>query len=226
MGFFDPRPKDRLEDFFDRERELGLFWRSVRSSPLTLVLGLRRYGKTSLIFTGLNVLGVRYVYLDCRALPAGMIGVGDFVRLFVEALNVFARRFSGLRSRVLGLLEGISGVSVSGFSVTVDLRRIRPLDLLDVLDGLNEVGEEIVLVVDEAQELRRLARYRFDYILAYIYDNLRNIRLVVSGSQVGLLYRLLRIDDPEAPLYGRAYMAVRLGRLSVEDSRRFFGARL
>ncbi|WP_277345240.1 hypothetical protein [Metallosphaera hakonensis] len=40
---FDPSPKDSREDFFDREEEL----RRVKSlsSPLTLVLGLRRTGK-------------------------------------------------------------------------------------------------------------------------------------------------------------------------------------
>ncbi len=221
MSLFDPRPKDRLEDFFDRERELDEFRRSISSSPLTLVLGLRRYGKTSLILTGLNEFKVRYVYLDCKALPLGMISIGDFMQLFVEALNTFTRRYSGLRSRILRLLDSIEGISVSGFTVTINLRRFKPQNLFELLGRLNDIGEEVVLVIDEAQELRRLARYRADYILAYIYDNLRNIRLVVSGSQVGLLYRLLRIGDPEAPLYGRAYSEVRLGKLSIEKSREF-----
>ncbi|MGC9105445.1 MAG: hypothetical protein ACP5HQ_03360 [Thermoprotei archaeon] len=45
--FFDPAPKDRREDFFDREEELERL--KSLSSPITLVLGLRRTGKSSLI---------------------------------------------------------------------------------------------------------------------------------------------------------------------------------
>jgi len=221
LGLFDPRPKDRLEDFFDRERELKLFMGSVRSSPLTLVLGLRRYGKTSLILTGLNELRIKYIYLDCKALPAGMIGVSDLIQLLAESLSRFVRKHGGLRPRILKLLSNISGVSISGVTITVNLRRFRPQNLPELLDTLDDLGEEVVLVIDEAQELRRLAKYRADHILAYIYDNLRNVKLVLSGSQVGLLHRLLRVDDPQAPLYGRAYATVRLGRLPPEDSIKF-----
>ncbi len=221
MGLFDPRPKDRLEDFFDRERELELFMGSVRSSPLTLVLGLRRYGKTSLMLTGLNELRIKYIYLDCKALPAGMIGVSDLTQLFVESLNRFLRRHGGLRPKILKLLSSISGVSVGGVTITVNLRKFKPQNLPELLNTLDELGDEVVLVIDEAQELRRLVRYRADHILAHIYDNLRNVRLVLSGSQIGLLHRLLRVRDPEAPLYGRAYTTVRLGRLTPEKSMKF-----
>lgn len=221
MGVFDPRPKNRLEDFFDRESELKLFRESVHLSPLTLVLGLRRYGKTSLILTGLNEFRVKYVYLDCKTLPAGMIGISDFIQLLVESLSKFIRRYGSIRSRILKLLSSVGGISVSGVTITVNLRRFRPQTLPELLSMLDELGEEVILVIDEAQELRRLARYRADHILAYIYDNLRNVKLVLSGSQVGLLYRLLRVEDPEAPLYGRAYATVRLGRLTPEKSVEF-----
>ena len=35
------------------------------------------------------------------------------------------------------------------------------------------------------------------------------------------MHRFLRVDDPEAPLYGRPYVEVRAGRLSEERSKRF-----
>ncbi|MGB9726365.1 MAG: AAA family ATPase [Fervidicoccaceae archaeon] len=79
--------------------------------------------------------------------------------------------------------------------------------------------EGSVLVLDEAQELRR-SNYRFDSLLAYIYDDL-NIKVIVSGSMVELLYRFLRVEDPEAPLYGRAYSEVRLKPLPREKAREF-----
>jgi len=221
LGLFDPRPKDNLRDFFDRECELHEFGRSIDYSPLTLVLGLRRYGKTSLILTGLNMKRVKYVYIDCKSLPAGMIGVSDFTQLLVYALNNFVRRYRRVRSLLLKLLKGIRGVSISGFGISINLRRFQTSSLVELISKLDELGERVILVIDEAQELRRLARYRVDYLLSYIYDNFRNVGIVLSGSQVGLLYRLLRVNDPNAPLYGRAYTEIKLRRLPKEQSREF-----
>jgi AAA+ ATPase superfamily predicted ATPase len=89
----------------------------------------------------------------------------------------------------------------------------------ETLASMLEALEGKIVVLDEAQELRR-SKYRFDKILAYAYDHL-NIKFIVSGSQIGLLYRFLRVNDPESPLYGRPYIEVKLGRLSEKDSRRF-----
>ncbi len=224
MPLFDPRPKIKEEDFFDMREELDAFRRYVTSSPMTLVLGLRRYGKTSLILTGLNSIGAHYVYVDCRALPSGMFGVGDFALLLARSINDFMRRCGGLRSVLARLLRGVEGVTVDAFGVTINLRRFRPQSLFEVLDCLGGLGEDVVLVVDEAQELRRMVKYRADQLLAYVYDNLRNVRLVISGSQVGLLFRLLRLGDPGAPLYGRPRSEVTLRRLSEDLSREFLEA--
>ncbi len=221
MPLFDPRPKRSIKEFFNREDELSLFTRYVRSSPLTLVLGLRRYGKTSLILTGLNSLGIKYLYIDCKALPSGVFGLSDFITLFTQSLNEFMSRYGTLKERLLKLLSGIKGLRLGPLGVIINTRKFEPSGLIDVLHSLNEVNEGIVLVIDEAQELRRMVRYRFDSIVAYAYDNLSNLHIVLSGSQVGLLYRFLRLNDPNSPLYGRAYTEVRLGRLSNELSKEF-----
>jgi len=221
MGLFNPRPKKNLSEFFDMEMELEEFMRYVKSSPLTLVLGLRRYGKTSLIFTGLNALNLKYLYIDCRILPLGMIGIGDFAHLLATAFNDFIKRYKPVRSTLLKLLENINGVTVGALGVSINLRRFNVTSLVDLIENLDELNERLILVIDEAQELRRLARYSASQLLAYIYDNLPNVGVVVSGSQVGLLYRTLQIDKPGAPLYGRAYVEVRLKRLNKELSKEF-----
>lgn len=203
MGYFDPQPKTRREDFFDKDEELEKLSRGLRHGKLVVVSGLRRYGKTSLILTCLNEEKYDYVYVDCRLLPHGMISMNSVLKLFREELErrAWARR----------VLRRVEEVTVGG--VKVRLRGEEALvDLLQALEGK-------VVVLDEAQELRR-SRYRFDKVLAYAYDHL-DVKLVVSGSQVGLLHRFLRVDDPEAPLYGRPYIEVRVSRLSEERSRKF-----
>lgn len=76
----------------------------------------------------------------------------------------------------------------------------------------------MIIAIDEAQELRRVNWLRFDRLFAYIFDNLPNIRLALSGSQVGLLYDFLGLHDPKAPLFGRAYMEVKTRKLSPDES--------
>ena len=58
-------------------------------------------------------------------------------------------------------------------------------------------------------------------LIAYLYDNLRNVKIVLTGSKVGLLYRLLRIDDPDSPLFGRPIWRFEMGYFTHEDARRF-----
>ncbi|MEM0093140.1 MAG: ATP-binding protein [Thermofilum sp.] len=205
MGYFSPEPKRRREDFFDMERELEALDRGVRGGKLVLVTGLRRYGKTSLILTYLSEAPFESVFIDCRLLPEGMISLSSFLSLLAGELE---RKSWGRR-----ILSGVEEVGVGGFRVRLGGRGEQTL--LGILHRL----EGKVLVLDEAQELRR-SGYRFDSLLAYIYDHL-DVKVVVSGSKVGLLYRFLRLNDAEAPLYGRPYVEVKLGRLPADRAREF-----
>ncbi len=221
MPLFNPYPKTRKEEFYDREKELEEFNKYINNSPLTLVLGLRRYGKTSLILTGLNENNKRYIFIDCRLLPQGMLSMADLTRLFEKAFNNFLRKYHNLRHRLLKLLENIKGIRVHDITIMINPSKTSFDSIVDLFSAINELDEDVILVIDEAQELRRVARYRIDSILAYTYDHLHNIRIVLSGSQIGLLYRFLRITDPQAPLYGRVYVELKLSPLSREQSQDF-----
>jgi len=205
LRYFNPEPKKRKEDLFNMENELLTLDSGLRRGKLVVVSGLRRYGKTSLILTYLNESGLDYVYLDCRLLPSGMISLNSFLSLLEGELSKY-----GWAKKVLSNVEE---VSVGGFGVRFRVRNER--SLLSVLQAL----EGRVLVLDEAQELRR-SGYRFDSLIAYAYDHL-NLKIIISGSMIGLLYRFLRINDPEAPLYGRAFTEVKMRRLNEDESRQF-----
>jgi len=203
LGYFNPEPKTRKEEFFNMEEEIDRLSKGLKHGKLVVVSGLRRYGKTSLILTYLNEKKYDYIYIDCRLLPPGMITLDSILKLFKEELEkkTWARK----------ILRSVEEIAVG--DIKVKLKGEETLaSMLEALEGK-------IVVLDEAQELRR-SKYRFDKILAYAYDHL-NIKFIVSGSQIGLLYRFLRVNDPESPLYGRPYIEVKLGRLSEKDSRRF-----
>jgi hypothetical protein len=46
---FSPEPKTRRQDLYDFNRELSALVTALRAERLTLVTGLRRIGKTSLL---------------------------------------------------------------------------------------------------------------------------------------------------------------------------------
>jgi AAA+ ATPase superfamily predicted ATPase len=64
-------------------------------------------------------------------------------------------------------------------------------------------------------------KINFLNILAYAYDNLPNLRFVLTGSEVGLLLDTLRLDDTSSPLYGRYTKIIRLERFDEERTIEF-----
>ena len=219
---FDIRPKTRREELYDFDRELEELIKGVRLNPLTIVIGIRRSGKTSLLRVALNEIGYPYIYVDPRFSEAPTYR--DFAYILRDSLEDFLGRYGGLRERIIKFLRSVKGVSIStpGFSVEVGWRgseRLELGELLVALDGLGgDLGKSIVIAIDEAQELSRITWISFTRIFAFAYDNLRNLRIVLTGSEVGVLFKFLGLEDPGSPLYGRYVHVVRTRRLTREES--------
>ncbi|MEM3479928.1 MAG: ATP-binding protein [Candidatus Bathyarchaeia archaeon] len=221
---FDSRPKERLEELFDSEKELKLLERAV-STPITLLLGVRRVGKTSLLKAFLNSLRVPYVYLDLRVLEKSGYSRAQLYQALSNSISSCTFRWK----KMLEFFKGIKGASISGFKIELDWRE-RSLTLISILDRLNNYALEtdegfIVISFDEAQMLRFLeggkGRIDFRRMLAYAYDNLRDLRFILTGSEVGLLLSFLRLDDASSPLYGRYVSVIRVERFPRESSIEF-----
>jgi AAA+ ATPase superfamily predicted ATPase len=204
---FSVRPKERREELYDFEKELEELKKGVRGCPLTVLVGMRRTGKTSLLKVALSELGNPYVYLDTR-LSANPT-YRDFMNIVRESLEGFVRRYAPLRRRVAEVLRGVRGLSITLSPPSVDVvwRGGGRLEFSQLLTALNvvgsELGEPVIIAFDEAQELRKVGWVSFTRLFAYAYDNLENVRIVLTGSEVGLLLKFLGVDRRESPLYGR-----------------------
>jgi len=212
---FDPRPKKRREELFDREKEIEQLINT--KEPLTLLLGIRRVGKSSLLRVTLNELE-NGVYIDARKMyfdSGGWITSESLIRELESALNALR---GTVRGKVFETLEHVRGVSLSG----VRIELTREVRVSKVLEALNDVGA--VIGIDESQYLRFYGSRggkEFLALLAYSYDNLDNLRFILSGSEVGLLHDFLGMDDYESPLYGRSHREVVLKPFSKELSIEF-----
>jgi AAA+ ATPase superfamily predicted ATPase len=216
---FDPRPKTSRSDLYDFEEELERLSHAL-SEPMVLVSGLRRTGKTSLVLTALNESGLPHVYVDLRE---GFTSSRELYVLLSRSLSDFvehASRWGRAREVLLRALSRVRGVSVMGLQVSVSWSpRERPLlgELFAALDELGErLGGRIVVVFDEFQRSRGSVGVALHSAIAHSYDFHRNLSFVLTGSEMGVLYGILR--NPENPLYGRAYVEIRTRKLSREEA--------
>ncbi len=212
---FDPRPKSSRRELFDRKRELETLDTHARKcTPLLLVLGIRRIGKTSLLKSFLEEW--TGTYIDLR-------GVNTLAGLY----NRVSQGLSGAKWRIHGILRGIRGVTVHSGVITLKWKGSNSIDLLGLLEEMSSRVEDcFIIVFDEAQTMRPPISTAVKNAAAYAYDNLDNIMLVFSGSEIGLLHDFIGTDDLQSPLYGRYYASIVVDRftpdMSIEFLRRGF----
>lgn len=213
--FFDVMPKERVEDLYDMEDELRLLVKFLRDPyvRMIVVLGPRRTGKTSLLKVALNLVEYPYLYMDARKIFGSMDYFGrelekGFEKLFLS--KKYRRLLSMLSRRV-------KGISIAGVRMEFRVSDIK-MTLTDILECINDELREdfFILALDEAQELSSL-RW-LPKMLAYCYDNLRRIKVVVTGSEVRVLEDFIGEGNPKSPLYGRPYTMIRTKRLSKDRS--------
>ncbi len=214
--YFDTRPKRRREDLYDREGELREFENSLKSNnPLTVITGIRRLGKTSLLLVGLNELDLPYILVDFRGVnPNSRM---DVYKRIESAVNTFFRENRGIWEEVKGNLKNISGLRLLGFGVSFSWKEEKT-DLIALFRELEKYN--VVLAFDEVQYLRGPVGSEFAGLIAHLYDY-SELRIVMPGSEVGLLHDYLGVDDPKAPLYGRYFHEVSLSRFTPEQSMDF-----
>ena len=225
---FDPRPKERREDLYGRERELQELLEALRGEcPLILLLGVRRIGKTSLLKVALRESSQPYIYLDLRVLEEEGYSKVVLYRMLSEELSRLQSSWNRLR-RWLG---SVKGVEIAGVRVELDWGRegVRLSSLLNSLNGwAGEEGVYLTLAFDEAQLLRNMmggkGRIDFRSLLAYAYDNLPNLKFILTGSEMGLLMDFIGAENPESPLYGRYREEITLEGFDEETSIGFLRA--
>ena len=215
---FDIKPKERREDLFGREDELKKFLKAIRSEPITLLTGIRRIGKTSLLKVCLNELDL-YLYFDLRKLEFEGFSKPNFYNLLSDSMSDLLPK-----EKIKNYLKSIEGLSIFGNQIRFNFQKapsmIKIFQSLD--DWAGNKGERIVLAFDEAQLLRYYkGKLDFESLFAYIYDNLHSTSIVLTGSEVGLLFHYLQIDNPESPLYGRSLEVVTLKPFEKRKSEEF-----
>jgi len=233
--YFDTRPKDDPRYLYGREDELHEFISQLSDNKWIAVLGPRRIGKTSLILCGLHTISRDFisVTIDFRTLSSYKIIP---LSAFAETLTESFGRASEERKKLVDILkkvfDGIEEFEVEvgskGFRLRIKKRpslKTFPSLLSSIFDNLNlefkKRRVKLVLTFDEAQEIKRVVGVEMPAILAHVYDYCKNIAIVFTGSQFGLLEEILE-PGADNPLYGRYIHRISLKKFDDAQSMEFF----
>lgn len=219
---FDPRPKTSKKELYDRDAELrALNSFAKKGSPLTVLLGIRRIGKTSLLRVFLNEVNLPHIYIDARIFEEQ----GFRKDLLYKVISAELNKLRGKWATLIGYLQALEGVEIGTTTIRLNWRE-KKLTITDIFKKLDEWARDndktLIVAIDEAQLLRYLrggkGRIDFTKILSYCYDNLRNIKFVITGSEIGILNDFLGFNDPSSWLYGRIRDELIVGRFDRERS--------
>ena len=125
---------------------------------------------------------------------------------------------------ILRFLKKIKSLNIMG--VGIDLAESGDTStMIEILEKLQEwaecEGKDIVMAFDEAQNLRFFRRrggIDFAELFAFIYDNFSKLKIILTGSETGILLDFLDIENPQSPLFGRVVKQVRVSRFTREQS--------
>lgn len=206
--FFDERPKETRENLYDRDEELSLL-QSAISEPIVLLTGIRRIGKTSILKVFLNNINLPYALIDARI---SLSSYRALYTIFSDILSQINRKKS-----IKSILQHFRGISILGVNISLSWDPEERASISQILDKINETGR-VIIAFDEAQNLRGKLSNEILSILAHCYDYCKNITFILTGSEIGLLYDFLKIEDPSSPLYGRHLEEVRVNKFDSKKS--------
>lgn len=138
-------------------------------------------------------------------------------------LKTFSNESKGVYVNLLGArsMEGLvrklaveSGFRLDEISLNLEFIQVKWSRVLE--DVFSRIKDRVI-ALDEVQEV---SSHYFLKVLKSIWDKYRDVRIIFSGSYVGVLRRLLE-PTPSSPLYGRMPAKLVLKTFSREMSRKF-----
>jgi len=208
--YFDIEPKEKKEDLFGFEDHYNDLKEAINGRhKLIVIKGLRRTGKTSLMNVVFNECSGPKLYIDARELEENETPSQFFLKRMIQ----YAKKESMLET-IFSFVESIE------FGITINMRR-QAVMLSDILrktdEEMKKKNRMFVIFIDEAQLFKK---YGFEKFLAFMYDRLHFIKVVLAGSEIGLMDDFIG-EKADSPLFGRVKKIVETKRLKREESEKF-----
>ena len=208
--------------FCDREEELDKLIRNIQGGNSTVLIALRRLGKTALIRHLYYHLRSKYITLYMDILPTESLS--DMLNQlsmamasrFPERSTLGKKIWQMIRSlRPVVSFDALSGAPLISIKATPEASRKSISELFSVLE---EQSMPVVIAIDEFQQILEYPEKQTDAWLRSMAQRLRNVCFIYSGSQQHLMTDLFA--NPERPFF-RSSQFLKLGKLPEETYRDF-----
>ena len=201
--YFEIEPKSKDKDFYGYSHEFSEVERALKRKERIIVLrGVRRVGKTSLMNIFFNKYNKNSLWIDGRMIK-------NPIREIPFLLNERVKT----KQNIIGQIEGV-GVSAFGMGVNINVKKSD----FYYIDNFSKNKEHFYIFIDEAQ--RSNSKELADFI-SYVYDKVKNISFILSGSEIGLLEEVVGTYDATHSLYGRQILYIDMNRLDRSGSEDF-----
>lgn len=199
------QPYISKELFCDRDKEMEEIISYLENGANISLITMRRIGKTGLILRTFEELrskkyGYTAIYADIYATQS----VEDFISTLASAV-VGQIKQSGT-SKLFSLLGGIRPLlsfdPVGGqpqVSITYQNDNQKCATIEAIFGYLDNLGRKVVVALDEFQQIREYEGVCMEAFLRSKIQNLRNVRLIFSGSNKRLMTNMF--EGERSPFY-------------------------
>ena len=147
----------------------------------------------------------------------------DFFHELERELNETVEKDKKMGTEFMKVLRGVRWIKLDSKPpfICFEWEKLSSkFDFLDLVYAFSRSARQnrtrFVFAIDEAQEFRKLEDYDIRKVIHYIYENIQEIQMIITGSQFGSLHEFLGVDDPKSPLYGRGMLEIRTPKISEE----------
>lgn len=165
-----------------------------------------------------------YIIIDIRELfnESGTVRENEISLKILNELKKNMRISQKLKFSITDILSRINGIELNHLKIDIDTSRKYQLN--NILETINEVSKKnndiFILAIDEAQYLKYSGK-RYNNVLAWAYDNLKNIHIIITGSEIGILADFIDIENTESPLFGRMVNEIKINHFDNNTSYNF-----
>ncbi len=215
--YFAPEPKTEKKDLFGVDYNLSVLldYLTDASTRMVVIKGLRRVGKTSLLNVALQESAHLFVKIDVREAP--YTEKQEFLRFLITKIKQTLGE-----SLLEKMFHSLSALQLDYGNISATVHLSKEENIMSFFEQINRYLKEkkkiLILAFDEVQLLKNIG---FDYFFASIFDNYKQLKLVLTGSEIGLLDTFLGKHDAKAPLFNRIYGEIEVKRLPPEQTLRF-----
>jgi len=210
------------DNFYDRTDETKRIVDTLTGGNNIVLFAPRRYGKTSLVFRAMQRLeqqGVSCVYMDLMP----VYSLESFAELYLQALY---RKQTGLE-RFIQMVSALKNIRPKltfdemgrpEFGVEFAETKVGPATIAEILDlpeKMAQNGKRIVVVMDEFQEIRKLAKFELEALIRSKIQQQHHANYLFLGSKTHIIQDMFMAKN--RPFYNSA-ITLQLSALPEEET--------